>query len=225
MIGWTSAVAGPHRGQQVALAGAPLAGARGALLLAHGRGGSALDILDLGAAVAPPGFTLVAPQAAGGQWYPQRFLAPLAANEPWLTSALDLLAETVARLAEHGLAAEEIALAGFSQGACLALEFAARHPRRYAAVLGFTGGLIGPVVERARYRGDFAGMPVLLRAAERDPHVPAERVRETAALLAELGAEVELRFFPGAEHIVRLDELRAGRELLAGRRAGVPAQA
>lgn len=220
MIGWQSEVAGPHRGQAIALAGEPLATARGALLVAHGRGGSALDALDLGAAIAPAGWAIVAPQAAAGTWYPQRFLAPLSANEPGLSSALALLDEALARLATVGLGAEQVAIGGFSQGACLAVEFAARRARRYAAVLAFTGGLIGPEVEPRRYRGDFAGTPALLGAAARDPHVPVERVRESAALLAALGAEVEQRLFAGSAHAVRPEELRRARRLLAAAAGG-----
>ncbi|MCL4839979.1 MAG: hypothetical protein KJ058_18665 [Thermoanaerobaculia bacterium] len=151
-IGWHLGVEGPHGGQPVLVAGSPLARARGALVLAHGRGASALDILDLGAALAPPGWALVAPQAAGGSWYPQRFLAPLAANEPGLSSALAVLAEILAVLGEGGLLPERVALVGFSQGACLALERAAREPRRYAALLAFSGALIGPPASRARPR-------------------------------------------------------------------------
>lgn len=220
MSAWRSGAAGPHGGQPVALAGVPFAAARGALLLLHGRGGSALDMLELGAALAPPGWAIVAPQAATGSWYPQRFLAPLADNEPALSSALAVVDETVARL-RAALPGAPLAVGGFSQGACLALEWAARAGRPLAALLAFTGGLIGPEIEPARYRGDLAATPVLLASAEEDPHVPATRVRATAGLLERLGAAVELLFAPGPGHAVRPAEVVAARRLL-GRPSGGP---
>lgn len=214
-IGWHLGVEGPHAGQPVLLAGSPLARARGALVLAHGRGASALDILDLGAALAPPGWALVAPQAAGGSWYPQRFLAPLAANEPGLSSALAVLAEILAVLGEGGLLPERVALVGFSQGACLALERAAREPRRYAALLAFSGALIGPPGEpRAAATGSLAGTPALVAGVERDPHVPGDHLRAAAEHLTALGARVELRLTPGSTHAVRPADLAAARGLL-----------
>lgn len=225
-IGWHLGVEGPHRGQPVLVAGAPLARARGALVLAHGRGASALDILDLGAALAPPGWALVAPQAAGGSWYPERFLAPLAANEPGLSSALAALAEIVALLGEGGLPPERVALAGFSQGACLALERAAREPRRYAALLGFSGALIGPPGQaRPAAAGSFAGTPALLAGVERDAHVPGDHLRAAAAHLAALGARVDLRLVPGSAHAVRPADLAVARELLHTAQAGGGAEA
>jgi len=214
-IGWHLAVEGPHGGQPVLVAGSPLARARGALVLAHGRGASALDILDLGAALAPPGWALVAPQAAGGTWYPNRFLAPLAANEPWLSSAFAALAEILAVLGEGGLPPERIALAGFSQGACLALERAARTPRRYAALLAFSGALVGPPdTPRPAPPGSLAGTPALVAGVERDPHVPGPHLRAAAEHLAALGARVELRLTPGSTHAVRPPDLAAAREIL-----------
>jgi predicted esterase len=210
----------PHGGGRVATSGRPLAEASGAVVLVHGRGASAEDILTLAAELDRPDLANLAPQAAGGTWYPQSFLAPLAANEPGLSSALAVLAALVARVEAAGIPAARLVLAGFSQGACLALEFAARHPRRYAAVAGLTGGLIGPAGTPRDYAGSLAGTPVLLAAGDPDPHVPWARVEETARVLGGLGARVDLRRYPGLPHTVNGEEIAALRALLPGAEAG-----
>lgn len=205
----------PHANQPVLLAGEPLETARGAVIALHGRGASAEDILGLAAEVAPPGVALVAPQAAGNTWYPSRFIEPFARNEPYLSSALATVRDLIARVEAHGIPAERIALLGFSQGACLALESAARNARRYAALLGFSGGLIGPPGTEFTYRGSLAGTPVFLGCSDVDFHIPKERVEESAVALANLGAEVDMRLYPGMGHTVNRDELEAARALLA----------
>ena len=213
-IGWHLAVEGPHGGQPVLVAGSPLA-RRGGAGAGPRRGPRPSTSSTSGAALAPPGWALVAPQAAGGTWYPNRFLAPLAANEPWLSSALAALAEILAVLGEGGLPPERIALAGFSQGACLALERAARTPRRYAALLAFSGALVGPPdTPRPAPPGSLAGTPALVAGVERDPHVPGPHLRAAAEHLAALGARVELRLTPGSTHAVRPPDLAAAREIL-----------
>jgi len=156
----------------------------------------------------------LAPQAAGQTWYPHSFLAPLDANQPYLNSALGRLDSLVADLLERGIAKERIVLLGFSQGACLTLEFVARHPRRYGAVIGLTGGLIGPPVPPRNYPGSLAGTPVFLGTSDPDPHVPFARVKETEATLSRMGAEVELRRYPGMPHTINDDELDVCRTLL-----------
>ena len=156
----------------------------------------------------------IAPQAAGNSWYPHSFLAPLQANEPFLSSALRRIRSLVDNLVVHGIAGNRIALLGFSQGACLTLEFAARYPRRYAAVIGLTGGLIGPPGTPRDYPGSLAHTPVFLGTSDPDPHVPVERVRETKTVLERMGADVELRRYPGQAHTVNDDELEASRTLL-----------
>lgn len=215
---------GPHTGRPIAMAGAPLAEAEAALVLVHGRGGSAADMLGLAEAVAPPRFACLAPEAAGNTWYPYRFTEPVTRNEPHLSSAISVLGDLFDRLLGSGLPPERIALAGFSQGACLALEFAVRRRQRLAAVLGFSGGLIGETVAQpATTAHPFAGMPVLLGCSERDPHIPLSRVRETDTIMRALGAEVVTRIYPGASHGINGDEVHLARQMLAGM-IGAPGQ-
>lgn len=205
----------PHGDQPVLTRGRPLAEAGAALVLVHGRGASAEGILELGAALGHPGFAYLAPQAESGTWYPRSFLAPLDENQPWLSSALAKVGTVLDGVAERGPGLERTVLLGFSQGACLALEYAARHPARYGAVVGLTGGLQGPPGRPFDFRGDFGGTPVLLAAGDPDPHVPWSRVEETAEVFRRLGAEVTLRRYPGMPHTVSEEELALTRELMA----------
>lgn len=198
---------GLHRGGRTAAAGAPLAGARAAVVLLHGRGATATGILELAAELAAPGLAFLAPQAARGTWYPLSFLAPLDANQPWLDSALATVGDLVTAIAAAGIPAERLALVGFSQGACLATEFVARHPRRYGALAALVGGRIGPPGTRFEPRGDLAGTPALLAAGDPDPHVPWSRVEESAANLGAMGAAVTLRRRPGFPHAAHPDDL------------------
>lgn len=204
--------------------GAPLHRATGVVVALHGRGGSAEGMRNLFAALARPDLALVAPAAHGAapdaaaSWYPQRFVAPLAANQPWLDRALAQVAGLLEALAEAGVPAGRVVLAGFSQGACLALETAIRRPAPYAAVLGFAGGYIGPPEADPRSPPPgrpLAGVPVLLACAEADPHIPAARVRRTADLMAAMGARVDLRLRPGADHAIDRAGLQAARAALA----------
>lgn len=215
---WRLGGTGPHAGARVALTGARPGEATGAILLIHGRGGSALDILELGRAIAPPGWLLVAPQAPEGSWYPRRFLAPPEANEPWLGSALEVLDQTAARLAGAGLAGERLAVAGFSQGACLALEWALRRGGPFAALVAFSGARLGALASGRPSGNALAGTPALVTGATDDPHVPGPYLQATAEALAQQGAAVELRVARDAEHRIRASELDAARAVLA--RAG-----
>jgi predicted esterase len=183
-------------------------------LLIHGRGASAESILSLYDELGAEGFAAIAPQAAGGTWYPHSFLAPLDSNQPYLDSALGRLDSLVDDLLARDISSERIILLGFSQGACLTSEFVARHPRRYGAVIALTGGLIGPPGTSRNYPGSLAGTPVFLGASDPDPHVPFERVKETEAVLSRMGAKVELRRYPGMPHTINDDELDACRKLL-----------
>jgi predicted esterase len=198
-------------------------GARAALILIHGRGASAEDIYSLGEEVSAgvPGVALLAPQAAGNAWYPQRFLAPLAQNEPYLGSALGVVAALVDELARAGVAAERVALIGFSQGACLSLEFAARHPRRYGGVAGLSGALIGPPGGPRAPGGSLAGTPVYLGCSDRDAHIPLSSVEESAGVLSKMGARVTKSIFAGMGHTVNAEELEAVRGIVGGVAAGV----
>jgi predicted esterase len=179
----------------------------------HGRGATAESILGLAPLVDPGGFTFLAPQAAGHTWYPQRFMEPVEANEPWLSSALGVLSGLLDRLAGEGIRAERTVLLGFSQGACLALELAARNARRYGGLVGLSGGLIGPDGTPRRYPGSLDGTPVVLGCSDVDPHIPKRRVDETAEVLRRLGGEVEVRIYPGMGHTINDDELDAVRAL------------
>jgi predicted esterase len=205
----------PHDLPPLAWGAAPERAAGGAVAV-HGRGASPEDILFLVAELGHPELACLAPRASGATWYPFSFLAPLEDNEPWLGAALEAVGRCVASLEEAGLPAERIALLGFSQGACLALEYAARNPRRYGCLLGLSGGLIGPPGTRWERRGSLAGTPAFLGCSDRDPHIPAERVRATASELEAMGARVEARLYPGLGHEVNVDEIEAGRRLLDG---------
>jgi predicted esterase len=204
----------PHAGQPILTAGPPPESAARTLVLVHGRGASAESFLALAEELRVEGLAALAPQAAGQSWYPYTFLAPLEANQPYLDSALRRLESIVAELLARGVPGERIALLGFSQGACLTLEFTARHPRRYGAVMGLTGGLIGPPGTPRDYPGSLDGTPVFLGTSDPDPHVPFERVRETGTVLARMGAGVELRRYPRMPHTINEDELDACRALL-----------
>ena len=197
----------PHAGLSPALAGVARNEAKAALVLVHGRGGSAEDILTLAEAIDSEGLIVIAPRAAGHTWYPQSFLAPVAANEPGRSSGLAVLQSIVTDLEQAGIPPQRVTLAGFSQGACLTLEFIARHPRRYGAVAGLTGGLIGPPGSLDGYEGSLKGTPVFLGSGDPDPHVPWSRVEETAAVLGELGAKVQLERYPGRAHTVSRQEI------------------
>ena len=210
----------PHRGQPVLTAGVGVEAARVVVVLVHGRGAGAESMLGLYAELGVEGVSSVAPQAAGSSWYPYSFLAPIESNQPYLDSALRRIEGLVGELFGRGIPYERIALLGFSQGACLATEFVARHPRRYGAVMGLTGGLIGPPGTARDYAGSLEGTPVFLGASDPDPHVPFERVRETEGVLAGMGARVELRRYPGMPHTVNEDELAACRALLERVAAG-----
>jgi phospholipase/carboxylesterase len=216
----------PHAHQPVLTAGPAPQKADATLLLLHGRGATAQDILSLYDELGQQNTAAIAPQAAGHAWYPHSFLASLEANQPYLDSALGRLDSLVTDLLARGISSERIVLLGFSQGACLALEFVARNPRRYGAAIGLTGGLIGPPGTPRNYPGSLAGTPVFLGTSDPDPHVPLERVQETQTVLSRMGAQVELRRYPGMPHTVNDDELDACRDLLkhviAGRQEGRP---
>jgi predicted esterase len=205
----------PHRGQPILRRGPDPASAERTVILVHGRGASAADILSLAAEFRLPHVAYVAPEAAGHTWYPYSFLAPMSDNEPFLSSALGVLEHIIRDLWQQQVGPERIALLGFSQGACLSLEYAARHARRYAAVAGLSGGLIGPPGTPREYAGTMDGTPVLLGCSDVDPHIPLERVHETADVFRRLGAVVDERIYPGMGHMVNRDEIDAVKALLA----------
>jgi predicted esterase len=198
-----------------------LAAADAAMLLIHGRGASAYDIMELGYLLGGEQFALLAPQAANNTWYPFSFLAPLANNEPYLSSALQTVSDLVTRIEAAGIPASKIILAGFSQGACLASEFAARNARRYGGLLLFSGGLIGPPGTPRDYPGSLEGTPAFIGCSDVDFHIPLDRVHETTEALTKLGAQVNEKIYPGMPHTIIQDELDQARkiadQLLAGR--------
>jgi predicted esterase len=198
---------GPHADAPVYAAGSPLAEANAAMILVHGRGASARDILSLTQLWQANGIAYLAPQAAGATWYPHRFMEPLEANEPWLSSALALLDRLVAEIGAAGIPPERTILLGFSQGACLASEFAARNARRWGGVVVLSGGLIGPEGTPRDYLGTLDGTPIFLGCSDIDFHIPKERVVESADILKRLGGDVTMRLYPGMGHEVNQDEI------------------
>ena len=205
----------PHQRQPILTAGEPLNRAHAAMILLHGRGASAEDILTLVPELEQPGLACLAPQAANGTWYPYPFMSPLESNEPWLASALQAVEDTLAQVAAAGIPPERTLLLGFSQGACLAVEFAARHARRYGGVAGLTGGLIGPDGTLHEYAGSLEDTPVFLGCSDVDFHIPRARVELTAQVLERLGAQVTTRFYPRMGHTINRDEIDFVRGMMA----------
>lgn len=195
-------------------AGEPLSSARAAMILLHGRGATAEDIMTIASEIQAPEWTYMAPQATGNAWYPYPFTAPIESNEPYLSEALDMVSTLVERVEAH-VAAQRIMLLGFSQGACLALEWCARNARRYGAIAGLSGGLIGPDGTPRDYPGDFDGTPAFLGCSDVDPHIPARRVEEAAQVLERMGAAVDMRFYAGMGHLVSEDEIAVLKDLIA----------
>jgi predicted esterase len=184
--------------------------------MVHGRNAAPANILDLARAWNRPQLTYLAPAAAHGTWYPYSFMADIASNEPGVSSGIAVLASLVERAEKAGVERSRIVLCGFSQGACLASEFAIRHAGRYGGLLIFSGGAIGAPGTTWNYPGQFGGTPVFLGCSDHDPHVPEARVRETADVFARMGAEVTLRIYPGMGHTISGDEIAVAQRLLDG---------
>lgn len=204
----------PHRDGAIRQFGKPLAKASGAVILLHGRGGSAEDILTLANDLYLPQLVYLAPQAAGNSWYPNSFLAPVAQNEPWLTSALRKVEATLQMANDAGISSDRIVIGGFSQGACLATEFVASHARRYAGLIAFTGGLIGPPGPDLTHEGDLAGTPALFCSGDPDAHVPWQRVEQSARIFAEMGAKVTTRRYANRPHTISIAEIDLAKRLI-----------
>ncbi len=210
----TNEITGPHQRQPVLTAGQPLSAAKAAMIMTHGRGASAEDILTLIPHIDTPGFAYLAPQAANDTWYPHSFLAPIAQNEPGLSSGLAKLGEILAQIVEAGIPAEKVILLGFSQGACLSIEFVARNARRYGGVAVLSGGLIGPDDTPRDYEGAMDGTPVFLGCSDVDFHIPLARVQESTAVMQQMGAAVTERIYHGMGHTINEDELLHIRNLM-----------
>jgi phospholipase/carboxylesterase len=197
----------PHQSQPTRTAGESIHRAKAAMLMVHGRGAQAEDILTLADLLDFSEFAYLAPQAADNSWYPNRFLDPIAENEPWLTSALAFVGDVFALIVQAGIPPERIILLGFSQGACLTLEFAARNAQRFGGVVGLSGALIGPDGTPRDYLGSLAGTPVFLGCSDVDFHVPKERVSQTGEILRGLAGDVTERFYPNMGHTINQDEI------------------
>jgi predicted esterase len=204
----------PHESGSIRQFGSRLEEAAGAVILLHGRGGSAEDILSLASDFRFPQLAYLAPQAAGNSWYPNSFLAPLVQNEPWLTSALRKVDATVQMANDAGISSERIVIGGFSQGACLASEFVATRPRRYSGLIAFTGGLIGPLGSELKHQGDLAGTPAFLGSSDPDPHVPWQRVAESARILTGMGGAVTIKRYENRPHSIFPEEVACAQQLL-----------
>lgn len=206
-----------HDQQPVLHSGLPLAEAKAAMILVHGRGATAESILELTREFGPEGdhFAYLAPQAAGMAWYPNRFIVPRAHNEPYLSSALAKIEALVAEVNAAGIPSEKLFILGFSQGACLALDYGARHPRRYGGLIGLSGGLIGETLNPADYSGNLEGTPAFLGCSDVDFHIPLERVQASTQILQGLGAAVTERIYPNMGHTVNHDEIRFIRQMMA----------
>lgn len=200
--------------KNIITAGKPLSEDRQVLIMLHGRGGSAEDILSLSSYLDVAEFALVAPQAANHSWYPYSFMAPPAQNEPWLSSALDLLKDIVLDLNEKGIPSDHIHFLGFSQGACLTLEFVTRNAKKYGGVVAFTGGLIGDKIYPQHYNGDFGGTPVFIGTSDPDVHVPVERVYATTNILKDMNAAVTEKVYAGMGHTINQDEITLANRLV-----------
>lgn len=203
-----------HQGQPVAHKGVSLQEAKVAMILIHGRGGDANGILPLISHFEAEGFAYLAPSASGNSWYPKRFIAPRENNEPYLSSALETVSNLLQEVGEAGIPPEKTILLGFSQGACLAIEFVARNPEKYGGVVALSGGLIGAEGELEGYEGSLDGTPVFLGCSDTDFHIPVGRVHETRDILTTMGAIVDERIYEGMGHTINNDEVQAVSELM-----------
>ncbi len=210
---------GPHAGQPVLSWGTPLASAKAAMIMVHGRGSSADDILGLAPELQPElqatTLAYMAPQAAGHTWYPNRFFAPIKANEPGISSALSVLAGLEAQVLEAGIPSEAVFFLGFSQGACLVLEYAARNARRFGGIIGLSGSLIGPDDSPRDYPGSLHGTPVFMGCSDVDPHIPKVRFLESVEIMKRLGANVTARIYPNMGHTINEDEIMGIRSMIS----------
>lgn len=209
-----------HEDQPLFTAGVSLQEASAAVIMVHGRGATARDILTLADEFNTENVAFLAPQAAHNTWYPYSFLAPTSQNEPFLSSALSTLDALLAQVNDAGILPQKTVLLGFSQGACLATEYAARNPRPYGAVIGLSGGLIGAPGAARNYGGSLEGATVFLGCSDVDPHIPVERVDETAQTFERMGAAVTKRIYPGMGHTVNQDEVDFIQQHLAAIAAG-----
>jgi len=200
--------------KQIITAGTPLDKAKGALVMLHGRGSSADNIISLADEFNLTDIAIVAPQAINNSWYPYSFMSPVLQNEPALSSALVVISEIVNDLIVKGIPANKIYFMGFSQGACLTLEYVARNAQRFGGLVAFTGGLIGEELVKANYKGDFNNTPILITTGNPDPHVPLSRVEESSAILKAMGADVTVKVYNGRPHTITSNEIELANQLI-----------
>ena len=200
--------------KNIQITGKPLQEADKALIMIHGRGADARDILGIASHLNVQEYALFAPEATNNTWYPYSFMAPPEQNEPWLSSALNLVKEAVDAATEQGISAENIYFLGFSQGACLALEFVARNAKKFGGVVALTGGLMGDKIDQDNYTGNFNSTPIFMGTGNPDPHVPIERVKESAIILEKMNAKVHLKVYDGKAHSVSQDEIDEANRLV-----------
>ena len=186
------------------------------MVMVHGRGATAESILSLAPALGVDGFAFLAPQASGNTWYPNSFLAPIPSNEPGITSGLRAIADVFSAIEQAGIPRERTMILGFSQGACLSLEYSARNAMRYGGIVCFSGGLIGPEGTPRDYPGDYAATPAFLGCSDIDGHIPAKRVTESGDVLKRMGAETIVKLYPGMGHLVNDDELKHAQAMMRG---------
>jgi phospholipase/carboxylesterase len=200
--------------KNLVMAGSPLENAERVLIMIHGRGAAANDIISLADYLKVDRYALLAPQATNNSWYPNSFLMPSETNEPWLSSAIELLGDILNDLKNRSISSEKIYILGFSQGACLALEFSARNATRYGGIIAFTGGLIGEKINYGFYNGDFNHTPIFIGTSDPDMHVPIDRVNMTSKILQKMNANVILKVYKNMGHTINLDELNTVNELI-----------
>ncbi|MCE7041459.1 alpha/beta hydrolase [Dyadobacter sp. CY312] len=193
--------------KSVTTAGADLNTAKKAIIMLHGRGAAPRDIISLQRYLNLEGVAILAPEATNNSWYPYSFTAPVSQNQPALDSALEIIDGIVNDIEAAGISSENIYFAGFSQGACLTLEYTARHAKKYAGIIALTGGLVGQELIEANYTGDFAGTPVFISTGDPDPHVPVSRVNESIAIFEKLNAKVTSAIYPGRPHTISGEEI------------------
>ncbi len=197
------------------LSGKKIEDASKILIMVHGRGASAEDILSIADYLKVEDFALLAPQATNHTWYPYSFLSPPSQNEPWLSSALDLIGDIVKDLKQRSIDPKNIFFLGFSQGACLTLEFVTRNATRFGGVIAFTGGLIGDKIYSENYKGDFSNTPIFIGSSDPDPHVPVARVNETATTLEKMNAVITKRIYKNMGHTINQEEIELANNILS----------
>jgi phospholipase/carboxylesterase len=203
-----------NHSKNIITAGTPVSEAKKAIIMLHGRGATAQDIISLQKHLKLGGMAIFAPQATNYSWYPNSFMAPVESNQPALDSALTLIGGIVEDIKGAGITADHIYFMGFSQGACLTLEYIARNAQRYGGAIAFTGGLVGQVLNLANYQGDFNQTPVLIATGNPDPHVPLSRVEESQHVLENMNANVVVKVYHGRPHTIQMEEIALANELV-----------